>query len=212
MTDTPKLFLYSLSLTAAHNLELEKLTGKEAKDIRFACIDNATDIIKGAETWMPGIRKSLIKEGYQVETVDLRKYFGSREELREKLRSKDVIWVCGGHTYYLRWILKESGADTIIRELVAAGKVYAGWSAGAIMAGPTTKFIDLMGDDPAEAPEIIYDGMNLMDAVIVPHIDNSFFSKGAIKANNELVKAGFKTILLKDNQACIVQNDGHTII
>jgi len=70
--------------------------------------------------------------------VDLRNWRNKREALREKLASKDVIWLGGGNTYYLRWILKETGADDIIINLVQQGKVYAGWSAGAMVAGPNT--------------------------------------------------------------------------
>jgi hypothetical protein len=53
MKDTPKLFLYSLSLTNRHYEYLDKLTGKKRNDIHFACIENATDIIDGSEHWVP---------------------------------------------------------------------------------------------------------------------------------------------------------------
>ena len=204
MNSIAKLFLYSPSLTEEHFTALEKLVDKKAGDIHFACIENATDVIEGSEHWVPGIRQSLIDRGYKVEPVDLRNWFNKKEALSEKLLGKDVIWLCGGHTYYLCWILKESGADEIIKKLVDSGKVYAGWSAGAIMAGPTTKFFDLMGDDPKDAPVLIYEGLNLTDAVIVPHMDNADFAEGAAKANTELLKAGFKTIPLNDNQALIM--------
>jgi dipeptidase E len=206
-----KLFLYSLSLTARHYRALEKLIGKKAKDTSFACIENATDIIPGSEDWVPGIRQSLIDEGYQVEVIDLRNWLKGEKGLAKKLQRKDVIWLCGGHTYYLRWILKQCGADEIIKDLVAKGKIYAGWSAGAIMAGPTTKFFNLMGDDPAEAQELIEEGMNLTDVVIVPHIDNADFTEGADAANKALIRSGFKTIPLKDNQAYIIDGDNRSV-
>lgn len=212
MKEIPKLFLYSLSLTGDHFAELEKLTGKKAGDIQFACIENATDIIDGAEHWLPGIRQSLIDRGYQVEPIDLRKWLNKKDALHEKLQSKDVLWLCGGHTYYLRWILKESCADNIIKELVATGKVFAGWSAGAIMAGPTTKYFHLMGDDPKDAPELIEEGLNLTATVIVPHMDNADFAEGAVKANEALLKAGYNTIPLNDNQAFIVCGEVERII
>ncbi len=212
MNYTPKLFLYSLALTPTHFDKLETLAGKKAIDIRLACIENATDIIEGSEHWVPGIRQQLIDRGYQVETMDLRSAGYQLDELNKKLKTKDVIWVCGGHTYYLRWILKYSGADKIIQTLVAEGIIYAGWSAGAIMAGPTTKHFQLMGDDPAEAPELIEEGLHLTDKVIVPHMDNPDFANGAAKANAKLLQAGFKTIPLNDNQAYIIESAAGTII
>lgn len=60
MKNIPKLFLYSMSLSNNQYAQLEKLTGKKAGDIRFACIENATDIIEGAERWVPGIRQLFI--------------------------------------------------------------------------------------------------------------------------------------------------------
>lgn len=212
MNDTPKLFLYSMSLTEDHYAQLEKLTGKKATEIHFACIENATDIIEGAKHWVPGIRQSLIERCYQVETIDLRNWLNNKEALYQKLQSKDVLWLCGGHTYYLRWILKESGADDMIKELVTAGKVYAGWSAGAIMAGPTTKFFNLMGDDPAAAPSLIEEGLELTYKVIVPHMNNADFAEGAAAANLALTHAGFKTVPLNDDQALIIIGDTEKII
>jgi dipeptidase E len=212
MNNIPKLFLYSMSLTGKHYAALEKLTGKKAKDIYFACIENAADVIEGSEQWVPGTRQSLADRGYHVESIDLRNRFHKPDALYEKLQSKDVIWVCGGHTYYLRWILKESGADRIIKELVAAGKVYAGWSAGAIMAGPTTKYFELMGDDPVGSPEIITEGLNLTDKVIVPHMDNPDFAEGAAAAVKALGDAGFKAISLNDHEAYVIHGDTETLI
>lgn len=212
MKNIPKLFLYSMLLSENHFEALEKLTGKKTSDIHFACIENATDVIEGAAHWVPGIRQLLIKRGYQVECVDLRNWFNKPEALYKKLQSKDVLWLCGGHTYYLRWILKQSGADKIIKTLVAAGKVYAGWSAGAIVAGPTTKYFDLMGDDPKDAPELIEAGLNLTNIVVVPHIDHTDFAEAAAKANEALLNAGFKTMALKDDEALIIVGDELTKI
>ena len=212
MNNIPKLFLYSMTLTEKQYKVLEKLTGKKANNIYFACIENAADVIEGSEHWVAGIRQSLIDRGYRVEPIDLRNWFHKPEALYEKLQSKDVIWLCGGHTYYLRWILKESGADTIIKELVAAGKVYAGWSAGAIMAGPTTKYFDLMGDDPAAAPELIEEGLQLTNKVIVPHMDNPDFAEAAASACKALLNAGFKVIALKDNEAFVIHGETETLL
>src|SRR5947207_2157169 len=46
----------------------------------------------------------------------------------------DVIYVCGGNTFYLLHKLKEIGFDKKIIELVESGKVYVGVSAGSVIA------------------------------------------------------------------------------
>lgn len=207
-----KLFLYAMNVTPQQCKWLTKLTGKRADEITVAVIENATDIIEGAAGWQATFRDMLSVNGYRLEQVDLRLWYDNTEGLEKKLAEKDVIWLGGGHTYYLRWILKRSGADTIIQKLVAEGKVYAGWSAGAIMAGPTTRFFDAMGDDPSEAPEKIDEGLLLTDMAVVPHRDHPDFKKGAAKTNKLLTGAGYLPVLLGDSEVLVIDGNQYMII
>ena len=207
-----KLFLYSLALSTEQAASLTALVGKDPKDITFALIENAADIVPNSQDWLGGFREMLYGNGYQLEQVDLRNWWFKRKALEEKLAGKDVIWLGGGHTYYLRWMLKETGADTIIKELTKKGTVYAGWSAGAIVAGPTTRYFNLMSDDPRDAPELILDGLHLTDTVVVPHLDNKEFALDAQNVNQHLKDAGYNTVLLRDSQALIINEGSHKII
>ncbi len=212
MPCSPKLFLYSLSVSPGQCSELTKLAGKEPGEIKIGLIENAADIIPNSNEWLGGFREMLTDNGYRVEVIDLRKWMNDTLKLEEKLGSKDVIWLGGGHTYYLRWILQKTGTDVMIRDFVKKGKVYAGWSAGAIVAGPTTLFFDLMGDDPDDAPEFVSQGLQLTDTVIVPHIDNPDFNTAAIKTNARLKDAGFITCALKDNQVFLVNGEEEWVL
>ncbi len=207
-----KLFLYSLQLSKQQCLALNELTGKPAGDTTVAIIENAADVIPDSEDWVRGVRGGIENFGYQAEPVDLKSYRGKSLQLKEKLSSKDVLWLGGGHTYYLRWILKETGADDIIADLVHQGKVLAGWSAGAIAAGPTTKHFDRMGDDPAGAPGLVETGLRLTDMVVVPHIDNLDFAKGAQKAKQLLMADGYQVQPLSDTQVLVINGSTHKII
>lgn len=212
MPTVPKLFLYSLDVSSEQHAALAALAGRALQSIRVALIENAADIIPNSSGWVQAIRNSLQNEGYQVEPIDLRNWKGRREELRAKLMNSDVVWVGGGHTYYLRWILRETEADDIIRECVQQGKVYAGWSAGAIVAGPTTLYFDAMGDNPAQAPEVLTEGLDLTRLVVVPHIDNPDFEDGAVKADVQLTGAGFKTVPLGDTHVLIIEGDTYRVL
>jgi dipeptidase E len=99
----------------------------------------------------------------------------------------------------------------VIKALVAQGKVYAGWSAGSIVAGPTLQYFDAM-DDPKDAPERILDGLHLTDIVIIPHIDNKDFIQGAHKADHHLRQAGYRTLPLTDSQALLIHGDEQKVI
>ncbi len=206
MTTALKLFLYSMPVGEAQLARLDQLVGRKRKDITMGMIVNATDILEHADHWVNGIVESITESGYQTRMIDLRHWVG-KTGLSASLQDIDVLWVCGGHTYYLRWILAESKMDQAIIDFVKQGKVYAGWSAGAIMAGPTTKYFNLMGDDPNDAPRVMLDGLHLTDNVIVPHVDHPDFKTGARMANEKLVADGYHTIPLRDDQVVVMDGD-----
>jgi dipeptidase E len=199
---TNRLFLMSMGIGDSQFLTFEQLVNKRPEEIKIAFIENAADIIPGADGWLPAMRQPWIDRGYSLTIIDLRKWAGdkNRQGLSDLLSTFDVIWVGGGHTYYLRWILKASGADDIIVRLVKAGMVYAGWSAGAVVAGPAIKHFDKMGDDPSAAPEQVYSGLGLMEEVIIPHIDHPDFAEGASATSKALQREGYKVIELRDGE------------
>lgn len=207
-----KLFLYSMNATPAQLDRLTKLVQKPASEIKIAVIENATDVIDGDTSWQADFRNKLSDKGYQLEQIDLRQWTDHKKELENKLCEKDVIWVGGGHTYYLRWILRRSGADKMISKLIGEGKVFAGWSAGAVMAGPTTRFFNEMGDDPTLATEKIDEGLLLTDMVVVPHRDHPDFKESASLTNDLLIKAGYSTVLLGDEEVLVIDGEQYNII
>lgn len=199
-----KLVLYSLNFTNAISNALNELVGKNSKEIKIALIENAADLDQEAPTgWVEEIRTTMIEKGYQIKLVDLRRWLDTKVGLETEFEEIDAIWIGGGNGYYLRWILKETGTDTLIRELLKKGVVYSGWSAGACIAGPTLKYAETM-DDPSQVPELIYDGLNLIDKVIIPHTDNEMFAERAWAWSEQLNKEGFKTVPLKDSQALVI--------
>lgn len=212
MSGPPKLFLYSLSVSQKQCTELTKLVGKDPGEIRIGVIENAADIIPNSSDWLGGFRDMLTANGYRIDIIDLNKWMDNADGLEEKLSSKDVLWLGGGHTYYLRWILHKSRSDDMIQEFVKNGKVYAGWSAGAIVAGPTTLYFDSMGDDPADAPGFITSGLHLTDVVVVPHFHNPDFNYAAIKTDALLRAAGFNTCPLRDDEVLLVDGKVRRVI
>src|SRR3982750_3938999 len=134
-----KLFLASLAINDQQAAELAKLVGKDQKGIKLVLIENAADPDGERPEWAMQNRAAIQSHEFDVEIIDLREYCNKTTELKEKLAAKDVIWCGGGNTFYLRWLLEDTGAAAIIRELVEGGTVYGGGSAGAIVAGPTLK-------------------------------------------------------------------------
>lgn len=205
-----KLLLLSTSPSPEQGQALARLVGKELKEIKVAYIENAYDVYDDETSLIEG-REELKNKGYDFELIDLRDWKNDRDGLYKKLANKDAFLLTGGNPYYLRSLLKETGADEMITELVKQGKVYVAASAGAVVAGPTLRFFDEL-DDPKEAKELIWDGLNLTDIVVVPHIDNKDFGEGCRKAGEQLKKAGYRTQPLTDAQALLINGDEQQVI
>lgn len=208
-----KLFLYSLAFTFSDNQNraLCELTGKTAEDIRMVYIDNAADIIPNSDSWRKDVLHIMSTHGYRIEHLDLRDYKENNLKLNEKLSTADIIWVGGGNTFYLRWLLRITGADKYIVDAVKNGAIYAGWSAGAIVAGPTLSGYEQM-EDMTGVPEVIHEGMELTSCAVVPHIDNPDFANAARLTEQTLKSNGIDVYPLTDTQALVINGDAIRIV
>lgn len=143
-----RLYLSSYRL-GSHPEKLIELSGQA----RVAIVGNALDFIPedarrryAAEVYDP--RDEFVALGMQTQDLDLRLYFGNPEGLRNALRGIDLVWVLGGNAFLLMRALRASGFPQVIRGMLAADTIaYGGFSAGAVVATPTLKGIELM-DDP----------------------------------------------------------------
>jgi dipeptidase E len=108
-------------------------------------------------------------------------------------------------------MMRVTGADEIIRELVGQGKVYVGASASSVVAGPTLRYFDNQ-DDPNAAGEIIWDGLRLTDVVVVPHVDNAEFGAGCREAGEKLKADGYPTQFITDAQAFLIDGDERRVV
>jgi dipeptidase E len=112
--------------------------------------------------------------GLEPAEIDLRAHFGDPQSLRERLAGYHLVWVMGGNSFVLRRAMKQSGFDTIIRDLLDTDAIaYGGYAAGAVVAGPSLRGLELM-DDPFELPDgydeaLVWSGLGLTPFVVVPH-------------------------------------------
>lgn len=124
-------------------------------------------------------RKALEKMGMIVDELEIST--ASIETITEKLLKNDYIYVTGGNTFFLLQELKRTGADKIIIEQVNNGKLYIGESAGSIITAFDIEYAKEM-DSVKKAPNLEnYNGLNLVDFCMVPHLSNFPFQKAAEK-------------------------------
>jgi dipeptidase E len=119
-------------------------------------------------------RRAFSEIGIQAVDLDLREYFGKREGLRERLAAVDLVWAVGGNSFLLLRAMEQSGFAPLIHAMLDQDEiVYGGFSAGAVVATPTLRGIDLMDSPSALADgyssEVFWEGLGLVDFSIVPH-------------------------------------------
>ncbi|MCH4209703.1 Type 1 glutamine amidotransferase-like domain-containing protein [Bifidobacterium sp.] len=135
-----------------------------------------------------------------------------RGETVQAIRVADIIFVAGGNTFFLLQALRRSGADRLIAEHVAQGKLYIGVSAGAVVAGPDISYIRLMDDErKGDALHGDFSGLGLVDFSVVPHLRNVLFGRaaGRILARND---ARLDLRALTNRQAVAVRGDSTTTV
>ncbi len=164
-----------------------------------AVINNALDYcspmarqIYRDEVYDPVVEMAAL--GLQADLMDLRHYFGEPERMTAAIARYDLVWVTHGNSFVLRRAMRESGFDAAIVERVKADAiVYGGCGAGAMVAGPNLRGMELM-DDPWETPEgydsaIVWSGLGLTDFAIVPHYRSRHPETGAAEQAAQHLKA-----------------------
>jgi len=202
--------LYLASYGVPNVPELEKLVEKELPDMQIGYILNAMDDKSPADykakydEW----HSYWGERGASLTDIDLLKLHPC--DMAHYLGSFDLLWAKGGNTYHLRYAMRQSGFDRAIRPALAAGITYGGDSAGALVAGPTLKYLE-NADDPSGLPEVVYDGLDLVGFVPMPHLDNADFKDVVAASARQLKHDGYQVRNLNDGQAIVINGDSQAI-
>ncbi len=190
------------------------LVGMAGLGARAGVISNALDFIPEqarldyARTIHDPL-EDLRRAGMHAADLDLRRYFGQPARLEQALGELDLVWAVGGNAFLLRRAMRQSGFDRVIGSLVGEDRlIYGGWSAGAVVAGPSLHGIELM-DDPGVVAEgydspPVWAGLGLIDLCIVPHVRSDHPEAAAAK---QVV-----ALMTQDHVAFQPLSDGEVII
>ena len=110
--------------------------------------------------------------------------------------------------------LRSTGADRLLTDAVNQGKLYAGSSAGAVVAGPSIEPASIM-DDPKTAPQLTdYTGLNFTPHAIVPHAQGTTgpYSIEVISKTVETYGREWNLLLLRDGQALFMDDEKSILI
>jgi len=203
-------FYLSSHGTGNNSQIIKRLVG----DRKIGFIPNAVDYLNKKDRDKSNNQK--IKEledlGINVEIIDLRKYFGRKENLRKKLVELGGVWVRGGNTFILRRAMKLSGFDNLIIRInkLNSDFLYGGYSAGICVLAPELKGLKLV-DKPEMNPynkskRIIWKGIGLIDYLILPHYKSNHKESTDIdKCVNYCIKHKIKYKPLRDGEVIIIK-------
>jgi dipeptidase E len=163
-------------------------------------------------------KRALADLGIEAEDLDLRDYFNEPDKLKTELGRFGLIWAVGGNAFVLRRAMRYSGFDQIAPGRVRDGSlVYAGYSAGSVVAARTLQGIEVV-DDPNEVPggydsEVIWDGLDLIDFSIAPHYRSEHPESPLIEDVVRVFKSKdlpYKAI--HDGEAVVVRGDSIEVV
>ncbi len=185
---------------------LAQLVGKELSQTSIAIINEAYAMEEGDKRWnieeLGRVSKAV---GGEIDLVSLLAL--DKTQVVEKIMSKDVIFVVGGHTDYLMSVFNKTGFTEMLPELLKE-KVYMGSSAGSMVMCKrvsTSAYLQIYGEGDDYG---ITKYMEFVDFAIKPHLNSTELPN---RTKEAYVKAseGYQGIIygLRDDQAIVVEDD-----
>ena len=178
---------------------------------RVLYIDDAASEMRRA----PFAQAELKAIGEAAETlVPLTLSQSKSSDLQNEIASANCIYVASGEVFRLLNALRSTGADRLLTDAVNQGKLYAGSSAGAVVAGPSIEPASIM-DDSKTAPQLTdYTALNLTSHVIVPHAQGTTgpYSIEVISKTVETYGREWNLLLLRDGQALFMEDEKSILI
>ncbi|MGI5170700.1 Type 1 glutamine amidotransferase-like domain-containing protein [Spirillospora sp. CA-253888] len=188
---------------------------------RAAVIANAVDALPDAERRAAVEREvhALAALGLRPVEIDLRAFFDrDPSRIAAELGGFPLLWVRGGNAFVLRHALARSGADRAIVELLREdAAVYAAYSAGACVLAPDLHGLEQC-DDPRDVHTAYgaparFDGLAVLDHVVVPHIDSPGHPESEIlgAVAEQYRSQGVPHRTLRDGQAIVIDGSATSV-
>jgi dipeptidase E len=194
------------------------LVGKAATETSLLFIPTAANTVDGDKGWLIDNLIQFQKQGYA--SLDILDIVGVPEKVwRPRMEAADLICFGGGNEQYLAKVMRESGLDNILPELLKT-RVYMGISAGSMVVGQFLSHDLMRVVYPEEAFEELSAPLAYVDCLFIPHLNSEYFTH-VRKDILEKHKADFKFPLYAcdDNSALKVVSgtievvsEGETIV
>ena|SRR3989344_2870521 len=144
--------------------EFLALIGKKPIDIKVLFVTTASRL-EEEKFYVKDSEKELIEFGLAKENI---LWVDNLENI--EIENYDVVYVCGGNTFYLMHEMRRTGFDKQIINFINSGKVYVGVSAGSVIMGPMILHVKNLDKNDIGLKDM--NGFNVTDKIILPHYKN----------------------------------------
>lgn len=175
-----------------------RLLNKPIEDIHVIFIPTASRTEEELK-YVQGAKQELLDLGVKnINTLNL-----DRKVTADEIKNANVIYVCGGNTFYLLQKICESGLDKLLHDFDG---LYVGVSAGSIVVGPNIEVSAPWDKNDVNLSDTT--GMNIVDFAVVPHYQR----KDQTIVEGLKNRADYQILELTDNQAVLVIDRERKII
>lgn len=193
---------------ASSGLEyIKTFAGKDPRRVRVLFIPTAGNVNKDV-WWIDKDRDVLGKMGFRITELDIAGK--PPQKLEAALQNTDMVYVAGGNTFYLLQQLRDTGFDKLLTQYVEAGVLYAGASAGSLVAGLDIEPVATI-DEPEKVQGLTSTkGLGWIQVVPIPHYDTA-----RAKTIGDITKKyqdTFAIVPLTDDEAIVAEGDAWRIV
>jgi len=203
----PQLFL-----TSASDYVLDDIVKKLPKvpsGYNVGFINTAAEVETGDHWWVRAEKDKLIAVGFKVDEFSIKDM--AREDIEAKLADKQIIYFCGGNTFYLLDQIIKTGCDEIIKIKLNEGVIYMGSSAGSMIVGTRIDLISKI-DDRSKAPDLKSTGLDIIDIAILPHWGSDIFREEYCSEFVSMYTEGVKILPLTNYQYLWIKDGSMKIV
>ncbi len=147
------------------------------------------------------VKKQLLKLGIKKTNIS---YANISNNIKKPKEAFDIIYSCGGNTFYILDRLRKTGFDGVIKSFVNKGGFYIGVSAGSMIVHKTINCADSGKDGDVNYISLKnLNALNLTNIWIWPHFRNALHKE--VVAFRKSVKFPVKE--LRDGEALLIHGN-----
>ncbi len=151
------------------------LVGKPASEISVLFIPTAANTVEGDKGWLVDNLTEFKSQNYK--SVDILDIASASEKVwRSRMEVADLICFGGGNEQYLAKVIRETGIDRTLPELLKT-RVYMGISAGSMVAGQFLSHDLMKVVYPEEVFEELSTPLAYVNCLFIPHLNSEYFTQ-----------------------------------